>query len=71
MTGPELVGSRLVTNPPREIINGLTAILLHAEAIRRRSASRELPSSEIADSAMHIANDARRISHILERLKLL
>lgn len=47
-----------------DIVNALTAILLHAEAIRRRSTEQE--RAEVSDSASHITCNARRILRALE-----
>jgi len=47
-----------------DIVNALTAILLHAEAIRRRSTEQE--RAEVSESASYIICNARRIWRALE-----
>lgn len=47
-----------------DIVNALTAILLHAEAIRRRSTEQE--RAEISESACCITCNARRIWRALK-----
>lgn len=54
--------SKMARNP--DIVNALTAILLHAEAIRRRSTEQE--RAEVSESASHITFNARRIWRALE-----
>lgn len=46
-------------NPERQIANALTAILLHAEAIRRRSAGMGSEEAEIVSSTRHIISSAK------------
>lgn len=46
-----------------DIVNALTAILLHAEAIQQRSVEQD--RTEVMDSAIHIASNATRIWHVL------
>lgn len=55
------------TNPLRsEVANAVTAILLHAEAIRRHTADRGIDQAEAAASAQHIAVAAKRLWDVLE-----
>jgi hypothetical protein len=50
----------------REIANALTAILLHAEAIRLRSNRAASQASNIASSATQIRSHAERVWRVLE-----
>lgn len=50
----------------RQIANSITAVLLHAEAIRRHSRALDKPSEEINISAEHIICNAMQVWNALE-----
>lgn len=47
-------------DPGEQVANALTAILLHAEAIRRRSADMGREQTEIVSSVHHIVSSAKQ-----------
>lgn len=47
-------------DPGEQVANALTAILLHAEAIRRRSADMGSERTEIVSSVRHIVSSAKQ-----------
>ncbi len=53
-------------DPGCQVANALTSILLHAEAIRRRSAGMGSEETEIASSARHIVSSAKQAWNALE-----
>lgn len=47
--------------------NAVTAILVHCEAIKRKTGAAELDAADISSSLSHIAKSARRIWNEMER----
>ncbi len=51
--------------PRLQIVNAITAILLHAEVVRRQADGAAPADSDLALSSRHIADNARRLWRVL------
>lgn len=55
--------------PRRQIANAVTAILLHTETVRRRSAGTRSAGSDLGPSLEHIDKNARAVWRALEKME--